>query len=111
MAAMAATSRLGGWSSADEVGISDIDLGEPGGWAVGLAGCRLPREMDYMYKHGLKRSRPAELVPGHPPGHLGSDVLFAARMTRSAAPRDGLCVPLRPGRDYPQVLRTPTASG
>ncbi|WP_347554918.1 tRNA epoxyqueuosine(34) reductase QueG [Robbsia sp. KACC 23696] len=48
----------------DAVGISDIDLhaAEPGllAWlAAGYHG-----QMHYMEKHGLKRARPAELVPG-----------------------------------------------
>ncbi len=48
----------------DEVGIADTDLrdAEPGLQAWLDAGCH--GQMDYMYKHGLKRTRPAELVPG-----------------------------------------------
>jgi epoxyqueuosine reductase len=46
------------------VGIADIDLaaaeGRLGAWlAAGYHG-----EMDYMARHGLKRTRPAELRPG-----------------------------------------------
>ncbi|MBL8460656.1 MAG: tRNA epoxyqueuosine(34) reductase QueG [Zoogloea sp.] len=65
MAAMAASIKAWGLELGfDEVGISDIDLGgaEAGLLAWLDAGCH--GEMDYMYKHGLKRSRPAELVPG-----------------------------------------------
>ena len=48
----------------DELGIADIDLAEAetrlSAWlAQGFHG-----EMDYMARHGSKRSRPAELVPG-----------------------------------------------
>jgi epoxyqueuosine reductase len=47
-----------------QIGIAGIDLGESEvrllDWlAVGFHG-----EMDYMARHGVKRSRPAELVPG-----------------------------------------------
>ena len=47
-----------------QVGIADVDLGEDevllGRWlAEGRHG-----EMDYMKKHGSRRARPAELVPG-----------------------------------------------
>jgi len=47
-----------------QVGIADIDLGEAEGhlhdWLA--AGCQ--GEMDYMRRHGSKRSHPEELVPG-----------------------------------------------
>jgi epoxyqueuosine reductase len=48
----------------DAVGIADTDLSaaEPGLAAWLAQGCH--GEMDYMAKHGLKRARPAELVPG-----------------------------------------------
>src|ERR1700712_1267671 len=47
-----------------EVGIADVDLAraEAGLTAWLAAGCH--GEMDYMASHGLKRARPAELVPG-----------------------------------------------
>ncbi|HKY00921.1 MAG TPA: tRNA epoxyqueuosine(34) reductase QueG [Burkholderiales bacterium] len=48
----------------DAVGIADVDMGEAESrlaqWlAQGFAG-----EMDYMARHGTRRTRPAELVPG-----------------------------------------------
>ncbi len=48
----------------DAVGIAGTDLAdaEPGLTAWLAAGCH--GEMDYMAAHGLKRARPAELVPG-----------------------------------------------
>ena len=48
----------------DAVGIADVDLAraEPGLAAWLAAGCH--GEMDYMASHGMKRARPAELVPG-----------------------------------------------
>jgi epoxyqueuosine reductase len=47
-----------------QIGVSDVDLGahEPGllAWlAQGFHG-----QMDYMQRHGLRRARPAELLPG-----------------------------------------------
>jgi epoxyqueuosine reductase len=92
-----------------EVGITDIDLGQAERrlleWlAVGCHG-----DMDYMAKHGVKRSRPAELLPGtlrvisarlnyQPPDARDSwEVLNAgdkAYITRYAL-----------GRDYHKVLR------
>src|SRR5512144_1203577 len=56
--------RWGGELGFQKVGISDIDLSraEPrlSEWlSAGFHG-----EMDYMAKHGAKRARPAELVPG-----------------------------------------------
>ncbi|WP_245615982.1 tRNA epoxyqueuosine(34) reductase QueG [Andreprevotia chitinilytica] len=66
-------------------------------------------EMDYMARHGLKRARPAELVPGtrsivsvfmpyRPPGVANSEALLAdgekAHISRYAL-----------GRDYHKVLR------
>lgn len=64
---LALLTQLKGWGKEmgfDGVAIADIDLSaaEPGltAWlAAGFHG-----EMDYMARHGLKRARPAELVPG-----------------------------------------------
>lgn len=99
------------WAQAlgfDEAGISDVDLthAESGleDWLA--AGCH--GQMDYMYKHGTKRSRPAELVPGTrrvisvrmsywPVAKSAADVLAdpaLAYVSRYAL-----------GRDYHKVLR------
>ena len=92
------------------VGITDCDLGaaetELLAWlALGYHG-----EMDYMAKHGSKRTRPAELVPGtvrvisvrmdyFPPNTRGSWEVMAepelAYISRYAL-----------GRDYHKVMRT-----
>ncbi|WP_124950170.1 tRNA epoxyqueuosine(34) reductase QueG [Sulfuriferula thiophila] len=92
------------------VGITDCDLGavetELLAWlALGYHG-----EMDYMAKHGSKRTRPAELVPGTvrvisvrmdylPPNTRGSWEVMAepelAYISRYAL-----------GRDYHKVMRT-----
>jgi epoxyqueuosine reductase len=47
-----------------DVGISDTDLSAAEAGLLEWLGQRLHGEMDYMAKHGVKRSRPAELVPG-----------------------------------------------
>ena len=92
----------------DEVGITDTGLSAA---EVGLAawleaGCH--GQMDYMYKHGLKRSRPEALVPG-------TRRVISARMSYLPDAEDALAVlndPARAyvsryalGRDYHKVLR------
>ncbi len=109
--------QLRGWASAlgfSQIGVADVDLtsAEPGllAWLHnGFHG-----DMTYMAAHGLKRARPAELVPG-------SVRVITARM--DYLPRDtpegwqaiewsGLHDPARAagsvygrGRDYHKVLR------
>jgi epoxyqueuosine reductase len=91
------------------VGITGTDLGEAEAdlldWlAAGFAG-----EMDYMVRHGSRRSRPAELVPG-------TVRVISARMDYLPQPREALAAQLqRPesayisryalGRDYHKLLR------
>ena len=94
----------------DAVGFAGVDLGEAAqarlqAWLeAGYHG-----EMDYMARHGLKRVRPAELVPG-------TLTVITARMNYLAAPaeqaRARLDVPgeayvsvYAHGRDYHKVLR------
>ncbi|CAM2149249.1 epoxyqueuosine reductase [Pararobbsia alpina] len=48
----------------DAVGISDTDLSEAEQALQAWLAAGFHGEMDYMAKHGLKRARPAELVPG-----------------------------------------------
>ena len=92
----------------DEVGITDTGLSaaEVGLAALLEAGCH--GQMDYMYKHGLKRSRPEALVPG-------TRRVISARMSYLPDAEDALAVlndPARAyvsryalGRDYHKVLR------
>lgn len=47
-----------------QVGISGIDLAQHESWLLAWLAAGLHGEMHYMARHGLKRSRPAELVPG-----------------------------------------------
>ena len=102
-----------------QIGVSDVDLSsaEPGlqAWlAEGFHG-----SMDYMQRHGLKRARPAELVPGTlrvltarmdylPAGSDGSGLAGewqAIEWRRLHSPdRAGVSIYAR-GRDYHKVLR------
>src|SRR5690625_2117121 len=47
-----------------QVGISDVDLSEHEAYLQRWLDKGYHGEMDYMARHGTKRSRPAELVPG-----------------------------------------------
>ncbi len=47
-----------------QTGISDIDLGQAEERLSAWSENRFHGEMHYMHHHGLKRSRPSELVPG-----------------------------------------------
>lgn len=90
----------------DAVGIAGTDLAdaEPGLTAWLAAGCH--GEMDYMAAHGLKRARPAELVPG-------TRSVIVARLNyrpeRSEAPlSDAACAAISSyalGRDYHKLVR------
>jgi epoxyqueuosine reductase len=90
------------------VGITDVDLqdAEPGLMAWLEAGCH--GTMDYMARHGTRRSRPAELVPG-------AIRVISARMDYfpQATPAEGVLADGEKafiaryalGRDYHKVLR------
>lgn len=59
--------RIKEWGRAlgfQKVGISDTDLGDAEARLLDWLGRGYHGEMDYMAKHGTKRSRPAELEPG-----------------------------------------------
>ncbi|MFM9916897.1 MAG: tRNA epoxyqueuosine(34) reductase QueG [Rhizobacter sp.] len=102
-----------------QIGVSDVDLSraEPGlqAWlADGFHG-----SMDYMQRHGLKRARPAELVPGtlrvltarmdyrpagsDPPGSTGD--WQAIEWKRLREPDRATVSIYARGRDYHKVLR------
>jgi epoxyqueuosine reductase len=97
-----------------QIGVSDVDLSsaEPGlqAWlAQGFHG-----EMTYMAAHGLKRARPAELVPGtvsvitarmdYLPLHTPPD-WQALELARLARPGEGVISVYARGRDYHKVMR------
>jgi len=47
-----------------QVGITDVDLGEHEGYLQKWLNAGYHGSMDYMARHGSKRARPQELVPG-----------------------------------------------
>jgi epoxyqueuosine reductase len=97
-----------------QIGVADVDLAhaEPGLAAWLAAGCH--GSMAYMAAHGLKRARPAELVPGtlrvitarmdYLPRTTAPD--WRARETaRQQAPGEAVISVYARGRDYHKVLR------
>jgi epoxyqueuosine reductase len=98
-----------------QIGVADIDLStaEPG--LAAWLGAGFHGGMDYMTRHGMKRARPAELVPGTvsvitarldylprgtPDGWTGDEL---ARLHR---PGDAIVSVYARGRDYHKVLRS-----
>lgn len=113
-------SRLQAWATElgfSQIGVSDVDLSsaEPGLQAWLSDGCH--GSMDYMARHGLKRARPAELVPGTmrvltarmnylpatAPGE--SSDWQAIEWQRLRAPEQATVSVYARGRDYHKVLR------
>jgi len=94
----------------DAVGVADVDLSvaEPGLLAWLDAGFH--GTMDYMARHGLKRARPAELVPGTVSvitvrmNYLAGDADDAVRTLDDGATAYVSRYAL--GRDYHKVLRS-----
>lgn len=97
-----------------QIGVTGVDLrsAEPGllAWlAAGFHG-----SMDYMAAHGLRRARPAELVPGtvsvitarmdYLPREAPADWL-QGEWQRLAAPHEAVVSVYARGRDYHKVLR------
>ncbi|MGS5086545.1 tRNA epoxyqueuosine(34) reductase QueG [Hydrogenophaga sp. A37] len=97
-----------------QIGVAGIDLSaaEPGlsAWlAAGFHG-----EMDYMARHGMKRARPAELVPGTVSvitarlDYLPQDTpegWQAIELQRLQRPGEAIVSLYARGRDYHKVLR------
>jgi len=94
--------------------VADVALGsaEPGLLAWLAAGCH--GGMDYMARHGLKRARPAELVPGtlrvlsarmdYLPRGTPED-WAAQALARQQRPGEAVVSVYAHGRDYHKVLR------
>ncbi|MEQ1526991.1 MAG: tRNA epoxyqueuosine(34) reductase QueG [Gallionella sp.] len=64
---VALTEQIRGWAHElgfQAVGISDTNLDAAEAGLLEWLGQGLHGELDYMAKHGVKRSRPAELIPG-----------------------------------------------
>jgi epoxyqueuosine reductase len=111
-------SRLQEWAAElgfSQIGVAPVDLAsaEPGLLAWLEAGCH--GQMDYMARHGLKRARPAELVPGtvrvitarmdYLPRDTPPD-WREAEAARLAQPGQAVVSVYARGRDYHKVLRT-----
>ncbi|MGA1288683.1 MAG: tRNA epoxyqueuosine(34) reductase QueG [Rubrivivax sp.] len=110
--------RIGQWAQDlgfSQIGVAGVDLSsaEPGlaAWlSAGFHG-----SMDYMAAHGLKRARPAELVPGtvsvitvrmdYLPASAGDD-WRAQEAARLADPTQAVVSLYARGRDYHKVLRS-----
>ena len=59
--------QLRGWAEAEgfsQIGVADVDLGSAEAGLIAWLHNGFHGSMDYMAAHGLKRARPAELVPG-----------------------------------------------
>ena len=109
--------QLQGWARElgfSQIGVADVDLrdAEPGLLAWLAAGCH--GRMHYMAAHGLKRARPAELLPGtlrvitarmdYLPAAL-PEGWQARGLARRDAPQQAVVSLYAHGRDYHKVLR------
>ena len=59
--------RIRGWAAElgfGAIGVADIDLGDAEAGLAAWLDAGFHGGMDYMARHGMKRARPAELVPG-----------------------------------------------
>ncbi|MDO6386916.1 tRNA epoxyqueuosine(34) reductase QueG [Uliginosibacterium sp. 31-12] len=93
------------------LGVSGVDLGSAEQGLLDWLAAGFHGGMDYMARHGLKRARPAELVPGTvsvlmlrmdywPEPDLTEAIRLQGEAGRAAISRYAL------GRDYHKVLRT-----
>jgi epoxyqueuosine reductase len=97
-----------------EVRITDIDLSHVEAGLQAWLDAGMHGEMDYMASHGMKRARPAELVPGtvrvisarmdYLPMALGED-WREREAARLADPGAAVISVYARGRDYHKVLR------
>jgi epoxyqueuosine reductase len=116
--ALQLVSRIRGWASAlgfSQIGVAPIDLSsaEPGftAWLAQGFLC----EMGYMAAHGMKRARPAELVPGTLSvltarmDYLPQDTpdnWQSVEFDRLQRPTEAIVSVYARGRDYHKVLRS-----
>ena len=97
-----------------EVRIADVDLSAAEAGLQAWLDAGMHGEMDYMASHGMKRARPAELVPGtvrvitarmnYLPESAGVD-WRAREQARLADPNAAVISVYARGRDYHKVLR------
>lgn len=98
-----------------EVRIADVDLSHMEAPLQAWLDAGYHGEMDYMASHGMKRARPAELVPGtvraisarmnYLPPALGPD-WRAHEAARDADPAAAVISVYARGRDYHKVMRS-----
>ena len=110
--------KLQGWArdaGLSQIAIAGIDLGEAEAGLAAWLQAGFHGSMDYMSRHGLKRARPAELVPGtvsvitarldYLPRDAGSE--WMDDETRALNdPRQAVVSVYARGRDYHKVLRS-----
>ena len=91
-----------------QVGVSDIDLGQHEAYLMEWLNNGYHGDMDYMQNHGAKRARPQELVPGTlriisvRMNYLPPDASFAKHL---ANPDIGYISRYALGRDYHKLVR------
>lgn len=109
--------RLGGWARElgfSQIGVAGIDLGHAESGLIDWLAAGFHGGMGYMARHGARRARPAELVPG-------TASVITARMDylprdtppswrddearRPASPSQAVVSLYARGRDYHKVLR------
>ena len=97
-----------------QIGVAGIDLASAEAGLQAWLDNGFHGQMDYMAAHGLKRARPAELVPGtvsvitarmdYLP-RATPDAWQAIEFSRLARPNEGIVSLYARGRDYHKVLR------
>ena len=98
-----------------QIGVSGVDLSSCEDGLLQWLAAGFHGSMDYMAVHGLKRARPAELVPGtvsvitarmdYLPTNTPSD-WQAVEFSRLQHPQEGVISVYARGRDYHKVLRS-----
>ena len=97
-----------------QVGVSGVDLSDAEPYLLEWLRLGYHGEMHYMERHGMKRARPAELVPGtvsvitvrmpYLPRDSASD-WQQRELSRLAEPSEGVVSVYARGRDYHKVVR------
>jgi epoxyqueuosine reductase len=108
---------LRAWASAlgfSQIGVADVDLSQAEAGLLEWLAHGFHGSMDYMARHGVKRARPAELVPGtvrvitarmdYLPRDTASDWQAIEWRRLAEPPRAAVSIYAR-GRDYHKVLR------
>ena len=117
MDAQALWSQIGAWARElgfSHVGVAGVDLSSAEAGLLAWLADGFHGSMDYMAAHGLKRARPAELVPGtvsvitarmdYLPRSTPPD-WQALELGRLNRPTEGIVSVYARGRDYHKVLR------